>query len=180
MGERNRLMTRSALFAALLCLLAPLAVPLGPVPVTLAGFAVILCGMVLEKKQAVAAVCIYILAGALGLPVFSGGRGGVAVLLGPTGGYIWAYPLVAGLAARLRQHLDASRRAGMFTLSAACALSLLPCHLLGTLWYMLLTHTPAPRAIAVCLLPFLPFDLFKAVAAAWLGTALRRRLELLQ
>ena len=84
-------MLQCSLFAALLCVLSPLTIPVGAVPVSLGIFAVLLCSSVLGMRRSLVAVLVYIALGAVGLPVFAGWQGGFGVLAGPTGGYIWSY-----------------------------------------------------------------------------------------
>ena len=94
-------MTESAVLAAVICILSPITVPIGPIPVTLGLFAVMLTGVVLEAKKSLAAVLVFVLLGLCGLPVFSGAKGGFSVFAGPTGGYIWSYFLSAFLISKI-------------------------------------------------------------------------------
>ena len=87
-NHRLRLMCRTALLCALLCVLSVITVPIGAVPVTLGLLGVFLCGMLLPPKFAVSAVLGYLLLGTIGLPVFSSMQGGVGILLGLTGGFL--------------------------------------------------------------------------------------------
>jgi len=91
----------TALFAALICAGSVMTIPVGPVPIVLQNAFAILAGLLLGPLQGAGAVGLFLLAGALGLPVFSGGKGGFAVITGPTGGYLIGYflgALVAGFA----------------------------------------------------------------------------------
>ena len=83
--------TAISLMAALMCILAPFSLPIGPIPLSLSTFAVYLAAGLLGKKRGTMAVLIYILLGAIGLPVFSGFSGGIQKLFGVTGGYIIGY-----------------------------------------------------------------------------------------
>jgi len=85
---------------ALLALSARVFVPVGPVPATLQTFAVLLIGALLGSRRAGLTLATYLLEGACGLPVFAGGTGGPAVLLGPTAGYLWSFPAAAYLVGR--------------------------------------------------------------------------------
>ncbi len=164
-------LTLCALFAALLCVLSPIAVPLGPVPLSLGLLGVLLCAATLSPAQSTASVAVFLALGAVGLPIFSGGTGGFGVLLSPTGGYIWSYLLIAptvGLLAR-HQPLD------VFPLRTllACLLALPICYTLGTLQLAWLTHTSPLSVLPVTVLPFLPLDLLKATLAATLSRRLK-------
>ena len=93
------------------------------------------------------------------------------ILVGPTGGYLWSYLLCAPLVSCFARAGKPSRLpVGVFL---SCIVGTLVCYACGTLQYCLLTHTSPLPALLVCVLPFLPFDLLKAVAAACLGTRLR-------
>jgi len=158
----------SCLFAALLCAGAFISVPLSisPVPLALGNFFAVLGGLLLGPIRGIAAVALYIALGVLGFPVFAGGRGGPALLLGPTGGYLLGYALgaaAAGFLGRSRKGfaVAAGTLAGFGTILASGALGL-----------NLLSGLPWPKAIAVGVLPFIPGDLVKA-ALAW---AVARRL----
>src|SRR3989344_5830887 len=87
----------AALFAALTAAVAPFKIPLGftPVPITLQTLVVLLAGAVLGSTYGALAMILYVLVGALGLPVFAGGGSGVGALLGPTGGYLFSYFIAA-------------------------------------------------------------------------------------
>ena len=166
-GMTTRDMVRCALFAALICVLSPFSIPIGPIPITLSLFAVMLCGVVLDWKSAGAAVLVYLLLGLIGIPVFSGGKGGLSVIIGPTGGYIWAYLPMAVI-------ISIFARKGSYVRSGiVCALSLLICYCLGTLQFCLVANYTVGAALAVCVWPFVPFDIIKAICAALLGVKLR-------
>ncbi len=161
--------------SALMALCAHLALPLyfTPVPLTLAPFAVLLLGLLLTPRLALATLCAYLAEGALGLPVFAPGplaSSGLAHLLGPTGGYLVAYPFAAALISFLWR--KSSRGFASAALSAAAGnLAILAC---GALWLGVLTHASARTAVTLAVVPFLPGDALKVVAAAALVTGLRR------
>ena len=95
-------MTLTAVMAALICIAGPLTIAAGPVPLSLATFAVMLAGTVLGKKWGTAAAGLYLLIGIIGIPVFSGFSGGFQKLAGVTGGYLVGYlpcAFLAGLGA---------------------------------------------------------------------------------
>lgn len=167
-----RRIVTTALFAALLCALAPLAVPIGPVPVTLASLAVYLIGAAVPPRPATGAVAVYILLGAAGLPVFSGFSGGLAKLLGPTGGFIFGYLPCAVLISLFSSRFKSRRGLVGGMLCGTAAL-----YLCGTAWYLVWTGTRLGAALMACVVPFLPGDALKMLAAAAIGPVLRRRLE---
>ncbi len=113
------------LLTAVLCILSPIAIPIGPIPITLGVFAVMLCGVMLDWKQAGAAVLAYLCLGAIGLPVFSGGGSGIGTFAGPTGGYLWSFLPMAVLIAFLSRRTRKSRGLEMVIAVGACALATL-------------------------------------------------------
>ena len=97
-GWSTRRMVFCALFAAVIAVFAQIQIPMAPVPVSLATFGVMMCGLLLGWKWGAVTVTVYILLGVVGVPVFAGFKGGAAVLMGPTGGYILGYLPYAVLA----------------------------------------------------------------------------------
>ena len=177
MSSRIRTLSRSALLCALLCVLSVITLPIGAVPVTLGMLGVFLCGLLLPPKPACAAVLGYLLLGAVGLPVFSSMQGGIGILAGITGGYLWGYLPTAAVLSAL--HAALSRRMkNRRILPAICAAipALLVCYLCGTVQFLCLTDSTLPAALAVCVLPFLPFDIAKLACAVTLSVRFRAHL----
>ena len=162
-------LTLTALTAALCCVISPIAIPIGAVPVSLSLFAVCLAAAVPGSVRGVAAVAIYIALGALGMPVFAGFAGGVGHISGATGGFIAGYipcALVIGLMTGTNDAPAWRYPVGM-TLGALC------CYLCGALWYSIVTHTTLLQALTVSVLPFVLFDAVKIAAASLLAIRLR-------
>ena len=153
--------------------LAQLRIPLPftPVPLTGQTFAVLLSGAALGRRRAFLSQALYLFEGAAGLPVFSGGAAHVAHLLGPTGGYLWSYPFVAGLLGGLVER-GASRRA--WKLALALAFSDVLILISGTLWLRHSFAIPYHEAAIQGLWPFLIGD---ALKVALVGISLPRVLE---
>jgi biotin transport system substrate-specific component len=153
-------------FAVALAAASQVAIPVPgtPVPMTLQPLIVALAGLWLGPIAGATSMALYLVAGAAGLPVFAPmGAPGFARLLGPTGGYLWAYP-VAALVAGL---VPTQRRTFVFrALAAAAAIAVI--HVGGFVQLLLLTGS-AERAIALGAVPFLPLDVLKALAAAALS-----------
>lgn len=135
--------------------------PWTPVPVTGQTFAVLLSGAVLGARRGFLAQALYLAEGAGGLPVFSGGVAGVAKILGPTGGYLMAFPLAAAITGFLAER-GWDRR--FVTTYAALLLGSAVIFAGGLLW--LSRFVPGDRLAAVGLLPFIPGDLLKSALAA--------------
>ena len=151
---------------------AAVPVPFSPVPMTLQPLAVLVVGGVLGAAGGVAALVTYLTLGVLGLPVFAGGSSGVIHLLGPTGGYLLAFPVAAGVVGALSRP-----GAGVLRVLLACALGMVVIHLGGVAQLALLGGDPA-LAFRVGFVPFLTGDLLKVGLAAavvlGLGPVIRR------
>jgi biotin transport system substrate-specific component len=172
-GSRLQRLTLTALFAALLCVLSPISIPLGPIPLSLGLCGALLTALTLPPAMTLTAVAVYLGLGACGLPIFAAGGAGVAALISPTGGFLWSYllaaPLVSALATR-------AKRLGGLLLAGLCALPI--CYVCGTAWYALMTNTPPLAALSVTVLPFVLFDLCKLALAASIAYRLRSILKL--
>ena len=158
--------------AGALALSAQLAFPLPgtPVPFTLTPFVVVLSGLLLGPVDAAMAMVLYLVAGAAGLPVFAPmGAPGLARLIGPTGGYLLAYPIAAAVAGRL-----GAGRPSLGTRVLAALAGMLVIHLGGLAQLAILTGSLASAAL-VGVLPFAAADAVKAVAAALISGPRRRR-----
>lgn len=164
-------MTLCGLFVALLAICAWLSVPMGSVAVTLQTFAVFLCLGLLGGKLGTITIFVYLLLGFVGVPVFSGFRGGAVALLGTTGGYVFGF-LLAGLAYWL---ITALRKTPAFQLLAMIAGQLI-CYLVGTAWFALvyLPGTGFSAALLSCVIPYLLPDVLKLALAWFLTQRLRR------
>ena len=159
-----------SLFAALMAIGAWISVP-GVVPFTLQTFVVFATAGLLGWKRGTIAVLVYILLGAIGVPVFSGFRGGFGVLIGPTGGYIAGF-----LGAALVYWLLTARKNTTARKIAGMAVGMFVCYLFGTLWYVFATGVGLAGFIAAtakCVLPFIVPDAMKCVLAFWLAKKIR-------
>jgi biotin transport system substrate-specific component len=139
-----------------------------PVPLTLQPFAVLLVGLLLTPRLAAGALIAYLGEGAVGLPVFAPGPAsapGLAHLFGPTAGYLLAYPFAAALIAVLYRR---SRRGFVSALLSAAAGNVLILAI-GGLWLAILTHASASVVLMQSVIPFLPGDALKVIAAAALA-----------
>lgn len=161
------------LFAALTAVLSQVAIPLPMVPINMALVAVYLAGGVLGARWGMISMVVYVCLGAVGLPVFSLFRGGVGILVGPTGGYIVGYVLTAGLVG----WLSAGKAPGFWQLASYMAVGVALCYVLGTAWFVWLTSNTVVSALGLCVLPFLPGDVVKIALAAVLVPRLRRLLR---
>ena len=159
---------RIAMGGAVMCLLAPFSVPLpGGVPISLGSFAAVFLGLFLGPWEGTASVALYLALGAAGLPVFSGGAGGVGRLFGVTGGYLAGF-------------LFLSLFSGLFRDKKWNVLGVLAgetvLYLFGTLWFYLQSPGRSFGALLMaCCVPFLPGDAVKCALALYLYRLFRRR-----
>jgi biotin transport system substrate-specific component len=135
-------------------------IPLNPVPVTLQPLAVLVVGGLLGPAAGATALVLYLALGMLGLPVFAGGSGGFVHVLGPTGGYLMAFPAAAAVAG-----LGTRDGAGILRVLACCFLGMAVIHLGGVAHLALLTGNTT-RAFDVGFRPFFTGDLLKVGLAA--------------
>jgi len=159
----------------LLALCARVSLPLSftPVPLSLQPFGVLLLGLLLSPRVAVATVAAYLVEGACGLPVFAptfSGSAGLAHLLGPTGGYLIAYPVAAAVISVVWRRTG--RGFSMALVGAALGdLLILAC---GATWFAAIAHVSIVPAVSSAMLAFLPGDALKIVSAAGIATARQR------
>lgn len=177
-----------AVMAALICVVSPFSVPMpGLVPISLATFAVYLAGGILGAKKGTLAVLVYVLLGAVGVPVFSGGEGGLAKLFGVTGGYIIGYipcALITGIFIDLffRKRSDIENPvlnwlSRAWSVPVGMLVGTVVLYALGTVWFIIARGATLEVALGACVLPFIPGDIIKIVAATVIVIALRDRLS---
>ena len=170
---QSKNIARCALFSALMCLCAWISLPFGESPITLQTFALFLTLELMGGKYGSLVCLIYLLLGSVGLPVFSGFRGGMGMLLGATGGYLWGF-----LACALLYWLITRVLGNRFRIPALLG-GLLLCYVLGTLWfYGIYLREGNPIGIGFvllkCVVPFILPDLTKLALALTLAKKLKR------
>lgn len=172
MNQSNsiRMMVYASLLAALTAAGAYIAIPIGPVPIVLQNFFVFLSGLLLGARWGLASVAVYLTAGALGLPVFAGGAGGIGRILGPTGGYLIGYLPAVFLIGMIAEK---TRNRAWFDV-IAMAVGDIMLYACGVTWLKILTGMSFGKALAVGLYPFIPGDILKFAAAVPVAKALRR------
>ncbi len=165
-------MAVTALMAAVMCVLGPLTVPIGAVPISLANFVICLTAWLLGPKFGTLSVAVYLCIGLIGVPVFSGYGAGLAKLAGPTGGYLVGYLLLAligGLFIEKSNGNPVVSGIGLVLGDAAC-------YVLGTAWFVFQMQCELGYALSVCVYPFIALDLAKIVVSCVVGALLRKRL----
>ena len=165
-------MAVTALMAAVMCVLGPLTVPIGAVPISLANFVICLTAWLLGPKFGTLSVAVYLCIGLIGVPVFSGYGAGLAKIAGPTGGYLVGYLLLAligGLFIEKSNGNPVVSGIGLVLGDAAC-------YVLGTAWFVFQMQCELGYALSVCVYPFIALDLAKIVVSCVVGALLRKRL----
>ena len=160
-----------AVMTAVTCVLAPLSIPIGPVPISLTNFAIYLSLYLLDWKKGTVSYILYLLLGLVGLPVFSGFTGGIGKLAGPTGGYIIGFipmAIIAGIV------IDKFSQRWIQILGMIVGTAI--CYAFGTAWFCIQAGYTVSAALAVCVIPFIPADLIKMVIAMIIGPEIRKRL----
>jgi len=154
---------------------AHLTVPLWftPVPLTLSDLAVLVVGLLLGPRMAFTALALYLAEGACGLPVFApAGLGGIAQILGPTGGFLMAYPFAAALAGAIARMPAKLPRFGIALLAALAGSALLMTS--GASWFSLYTHRSPAITLSLAVIPFLPGQIVKIISAAGIYNSVSR------
>lgn len=171
-SNQTYIMVSTALMTAVICVLAPLSVPIGPVPISFTNLAIYLALYLLGWKQGTISYFLYLLIGFAGLPVFSGFTGGVAKLVGPTGGYIVGFipmAIIAGIV------IDRFQKRWIQYLGMIVGTAI--CYALGTAWFCIQANYTVSAALAVCVIPFIPADLIKMLIAMTIGPEIRQRMK---
>src|SRR6266852_6546330 len=150
-------------FSLLTALAAQVVIPIGPVPITGQTFAVLLTGALLGPRLGAMAMIAYLIEGASGLPFFAGGHFGLVHLMGPTGGYLVAFPAAAFITGAFAEHGWDKR---FITAAAAMLVGSIVIIFVGAAWFSVLTHTGPLLALRVGVVPFIVGDIVKIVLAA--------------
>ncbi|AIF68612.1 biotin transporter BioY [Palaeococcus pacificus DY20341] len=161
-----------ALFAALTAVGAQISIPIGEVPITLQVLFILLSGLILGSRLGFLSQIIYLLMGAIGLPVFAGFKGGFVYLYGPTGGYLIAFPIAAFLVG-----LISEKKENITGYAIASLVGILAIYLLG--WFRLgLFMHDFGKAFKVGVAPFIVIDLLKAVIAVVVADRVKRAVRI--
>jgi biotin transport system substrate-specific component len=170
-------MVSIALMVAIICIISPIAIPtVSGVPITLQTFIIALAGAFLHSKWGTSSVFIYILLGAVGIPVFSGYGSGFGKLFGMTGGFIWGFLLLAffcGLQVKTKKTWIY-----YFLRFVFGVIGLLSCHALGILQFSILTESTWIASALLVSVPYLIKDILSVFAGIFLGELLRKRIHM--
>lgn len=163
-----------AMMSAVMCVIAPLSIPIGAVPVSAATLVIYLSVYLLGTKMGTVSCAVYLMLGFAGLPVFSNYTGGAAKLLGPTGGYLAGYiflALVCGLFMEKSSYKTIWCIIGMIAGTAVL-------YVFGTVWFVIMMKCDIGYAVSACVTPFIIGDLAKIIFSELAGREIRKRLKI--
>lgn len=193
-------LTITALMAAIICIMGPIVIPIGTVPMSFTNLAIYLTILLLDKKKAVLSVGIYLLIGFIGLPVFSGFTGGAGKMFGPTGGYLIGYLALSWISGSIlekwtevgkkkyilmkkyekvsfgKRKVEKKDRIRMVKIFLSLMAGTICLYVVGTLWLMQQSELDFLTALSIGVFPFVVFDVLKIIAALMLGQAVKKRL----
>jgi biotin transport system substrate-specific component len=164
----------AALFGALTAAGALIVIPLPPVPVTAQTFFLNVAAILLGGQLGALSQFIYVMLGVVGIPVFAGGKAGLGILFGPTGGYLLGFIIAAfviGIVNRMKKN------AGIFWNIFSMLIGMVIIYLLGSLQLSLVAKMSFNKALAVGVLPFIPGDIIKILLAAVISSRLKDRVK---
>ena len=167
-ANKTKFLILAGMFAAVtaVCSWINIPLPFTPVPINLALLAVYLAGGLLGVKYGFFSELIYILLGAIGVPVFAGFSGGFGIITGATGGFIIGYLFAAVLVGFLSSGTETMpAKKAVVRLALACLAGMVCCYAFGLAWFMVLTGTDLMGSLMACVFPFLPGDAAKIVLA---------------
>jgi biotin transport system substrate-specific component len=172
-GLSPRGMIYASVFGAVTAAGAYIMIPIPPVPITLQTFFLYLAAALLGGRLGALSQVVYLLIGIIGLPVFAGGKGGMGVLLGPTGGYLLGFVAGAYVIGRL---VDSKKDPGPVWLTVAMSSGTVVIYILGVMQLILIARFSINQAITVGVFPFLIGDALKIGVAVLITVKLRSRL----
>lgn len=165
-------MASIGVMAAVICILGPLSIPIGLVPISFTILAIYITLYSLGMKKGTLSLIIYLLVGFAGLPVFSGFTSGPSKLLGPTGGYLIGFIFMALIAGFLIDRFFDK----WYLCIVGMILGTAVCYMFGTAWLAYQANISAKAALAAGVIPFIPGDLAKIAISAYIGPKIRKSL----
>ena len=164
------------LFTAVIAIMAQISIPMPlGVPMTMQTFAITLAAIILGAKLSTISSLIYILLGAIGLPVLAGFSGGISKFVGPTGGFLISFPIMAFIIGYAVDHRNAFKGAFVVGLIAGTVVN----YIVGIAMFCILTQSSVEVGFTACVLPFIPTAIIKAILASLIGFPIRKRLKVM-
>lgn len=168
----TRQLTLVGVMAAVTCILGPLSLPIGVIPISLTNLVIYFAVYVLGRKRATLSYIVYLFIGLIGLPVFSGFSGGFAKLFGPTGGYLIGFIFMAFISGIFIDKFSNK----IYMCFLGMILGTIATYIFGTAWLAYQAHLTFNAALSVGVLPFIPGDVVKMALASFIGPQIRKRL----
>ena len=168
----TRQLTLIGVIAAVTCILGPLSLPIGIVPISLTNLAIYFAVYALGGKRGTLSYIVYLFIGLVGLPVFSGFSGGFPKLFGPTGGYLIGFIFMAFISGIFIDKFSNK----IYMCFLGMVLGTIVTYIFGTAWLAYEAHIAFNKALAVGVLPFIPGDIVKIVIASLIGPQIKKRL----
>ena len=160
-----------ALMTAVLCVLSPFSIPIGPIPISLATLGFYMTVILLGRKKATVVCLLYLLMGLIGLPVFAGFSGGPMKLFGPTGGYLLGYLLLTIISGWIVDKFPKNRMICLL----GFVFGTISCYIIGTVWLAYQMKLSLEQALLIGVVPFLIGDVIKIGIAVWFAPMIRKR-----
>jgi biotin transport system substrate-specific component len=157
---KTKQMTMCALFVGITAILTQISIPLGNIPLTMQIFGVVLSGLILGEKLGFISQFIYVLLGAVGMPIFSYMRGGFSMILGPSGGFILSFPILSFISGYFFRKYK-----NKYIIFFGIILGLIINYLIGTLFFCKIVGVNFISGLLSCVVPFVVFDLLKIILA---------------
>ena len=169
MNPKVKNMIYCSMFACIIAILAQIKIDLPSlVPITLQTLGIYLISCYLKPKLAFISTVVYLFMGIIGLPVFTGFKGGIELLLYPTGVYIFSFPIMVSITILI---INKNKTTSFKIL--AMIIGTIVCYLIGTLWFIFITDNSFVLALSMCVIPFIPGDIFKIAAALILSNKIK-------
>lgn len=166
-------LTHTAMMTAVICVLAPMSLKIGPIPISFTNLALLALVSLMGTKKTLAAYGVYYLLGIFGLPVFSGYSGGFQMAVGPTGGFLAGFFALIAISGYFTEKYSNKLMHFAGMTAGECVL-----YLFGTQWYSLISHTGFADSFKVCVLPFIGIDLLKMIIAIYFASELKKRVKI--
>ena len=174
-NNKVKSMTYIGLITALICVVAPLTVPLpfSPVPISFANLIIYLCAVIVGTKKVTISVLLYILIGAVGVPVYSGYNSGIQRIVGPTGGYLLGFIACAVFTGLFVEKFENK----IYMYAVGMIIGTVICYIIGSVWLSYSNSLTFMQALWGGVVPFVPGDIVKIVIAVLTGYKMRKLLR---
>lgn len=165
-----------ALFASLISVFGFISIPIPgtPIPIVLQNMLVVLTSLLLGCARGCLSVALFLILGLIGLPVFSGGGGGLARFLGPTGGFLYGYLVAAIISGSIARFPQGDKKTSLVRLYIASFLGFIFLYVPGVIHFMIVLNKTFSQTMALAVLPYLPLDAVKACVTPLIAYPLRK------